>query len=90
MTSYDNRQSVPQVYNYGGNANTSYIQGQNPGTTNVYRTSNVEQVNPTRPVTITNNNVANTNVVNRTSQVKGSRAQEVVSANKRFENYHHN
>ena len=42
MTStYDNRQSVPQVYNYGGNVNTSYIQGQNPGVTNVYRTSNV-------------------------------------------------
>jgi len=44
MSTFDNRQSGPQVYNYSGADNrTSYIDAQNPpqNTINVNRTSNV-------------------------------------------------
>ena len=77
----DNRQTIPEVYNYAGNYSTgSYVQpGQpaQPQPINEYRTSNVQPVNiqrtsnvqpviSTQPVT--------TNAQN-TSQFKGSRAR---------------
>ena len=75
--SYDNRESAPQVFNYGGNNNNlGYSAGQNPPqNVNFNRPSNVEFNNvqkfpQVQPVVV---NAPSTNV-QRTSQFKGSRA----------------
>lgn len=80
--SYDPiRQSIPEVYNYGGNVNTSgYVQPAQPvqrQLVNEFRTSNVQPVNLQRtsnvqPVVISQ--PAPTNI-QKTSQFKGSKAQ---------------
>lgn len=74
----DNRQTIPEVYNYAGNYSTgNYVQPGQPQPISEYRTSNVQQVNVQRtsnvqPV-ITSQPV--TTNVQKTSQFKGSRAQ---------------
>lgn len=78
----ENRQTIPEVYNYAGNYNTgSYVQpGQpaQPQPINEYRTSNVQPINVQRtsnvqPVITPSQQV--TSNIQRTSQFKGSRAQ---------------
>jgi hypothetical protein len=77
----ENRQTIPNVYNYAGNYNTqSYVQPSQPiqpQPVNEYRTSNVKPVNlqktsNVQPATTTEPVATN---VQKTSQFKGSRAQ---------------
>jgi len=77
----ENRQTIPEVYNYAGNYSTgSYIQPSQPAQPqqiSEYRTSNVQPINVQRtsnvqPVTTTEPVATN---IQKTSQFKGSRAQ---------------